>query len=105
MVASMPSSGSVLGPGAGFMLGVNLFNMILAATVLSLGVADYLAAVWPGVSPVGAALAALAVGTGLGILNIPLQRRGDGGVSRRGDGGAGPGSRWARPSGAVRWWL
>jgi amino acid transporter len=63
--------GSVLGPAAGFaVLGVNLFNMILAAAVLALGVADYLAAVWPGVSPVGAALAALAVGTGLGILNI-----------------------------------
>src|SRR5579859_6192858 len=63
--------GSVLGPAAGFaVLGVNLFNMILAATVLALGVADYLAAVWPGVSPLGAALAALAIGTGLGILNI-----------------------------------
>jgi amino acid transporter len=63
--------GSVLGPAAGFaVLGVNLFNMILAAAVLALGVADYLAAVWPGVSPLGAALAALAIGTGLGILNI-----------------------------------
>jgi amino acid transporter len=63
--------GSVLGPAAGFaVLGVNLFNMILAAAVLALGVADYLAAVWPGASPVGAALAALAIGTGLGILNI-----------------------------------
>ena len=68
--------GTVLGPAAGFaVLGVNLFNMILAASVLALGVAGYLAAVWPpgsllGVSPVGAALAALAIGTGLGILNI-----------------------------------
>jgi amino acid transporter len=63
--------GSVLGPAAGFaVLGVNLFNMILAAAVLALGVADYLAAVWPGVSPIGAALAALAIGAGLGILNI-----------------------------------
>ncbi|MGZ6039038.1 MAG: APC family permease [Phenylobacterium sp.] len=63
--------GTVLGPAAGFaVLGVNLFNMILAAAVLALGVADYLSAVWPGVSPVGAALAALAIGTGLGILNI-----------------------------------
>jgi amino acid transporter len=63
--------GTVLGPAAGFaVLGVNLFNMILAATVLALGVADYLGAVLPGVSPVGAALAALAIGTGLGVLNI-----------------------------------
>jgi amino acid transporter len=63
--------GSVLGPSVGFaVLGVNVFNMILAAAVLALGVADYLGAVWPGVSPVTAALAALAIGTGLGILNI-----------------------------------
>lgn len=63
--------GSVLGPTAGFaVLGVNLVNLLLACAVLSLGVADYLAPLWPGVSPLAVALAALAIGTGLGVVNI-----------------------------------
>lgn len=63
--------GSVLGPTAGFaVLGVNVANMLLACAVLSLGVADYLTPLWPGVSPLAVALAALAVATGLGVLNI-----------------------------------
>ncbi|HZZ67833.1 MAG TPA: APC family permease [Phenylobacterium sp.] len=63
--------GTVLGPLAGFaVLGVNLMNLLLGCAVLSLGVADYLGAVWPGVSPLGAALGALAIATGLGVLNI-----------------------------------
>lgn len=63
--------GSVLGPVAGFaVLGVNLVNLLLACAVLSLGVADYLAAILPGVSPLAAGLVALAIATGLGVLNI-----------------------------------
>jgi len=63
--------GSVLGPLAGFaVLGVNLANLLLSCAVLSLGVADYLAAVLPGISPLGVSLAALALATGLGVLNI-----------------------------------
>lgn len=63
--------GSVLGPVAGFaVLGVNLFNLLLSCAALSLGVADYLGGVLPGLSPVAAALAALAIATGLGVLNI-----------------------------------
>jgi amino acid transporter len=63
--------GSVLGPTAGFaVLGVNLLNLLLACAVLSLGVADYLAPLWPGVSPTAVALAALAIGAGLGVVNI-----------------------------------
>jgi amino acid transporter len=63
--------GSVLGPTAGFaVLGVNVANLLLACAVLSLGVADYLAPLWPGVSPLAVALSALALATGLGVLNI-----------------------------------
>ena len=63
--------GSVLGPTAGFsVLGVNIVNLLLSCAVLSLGVADYLAPLWPGVSPLAVALAALAIGTGLGVVNI-----------------------------------
>lgn len=63
--------GSVLGPLSGFaVLGVNLFALVVSSAVFSLGVADYLGALLPGVSPVGTALAALAIATGLGVLNI-----------------------------------
>ncbi|MDB5419191.1 MAG: family permease [Phenylobacterium sp.] len=63
--------GSVLGPTAGFaVLGVNIANLLLSCAVLSLGAADYLGAFWPGVSPLAVALGALAVATGLGVLNI-----------------------------------
>jgi len=63
--------GSVLGPATGFaVLGVNLFNLLLSCAALSLGVADYLAAVLPSASPVPTAIAALAIATGLGVLNI-----------------------------------
>ena len=63
--------GSVMGPVAGFaVLGVNLFNLLLSCAALSLGMADYLAAVIPGLSPVAIALAALAVATGVGVVNI-----------------------------------
>jgi amino acid transporter len=63
--------GEVLGPGAGFaVLGVNLLNLLLSCAALSLGVADYLAAVIPGLQPVPTALAALALATGLGVMNI-----------------------------------
>jgi amino acid transporter len=63
--------GSVLGPTAGFaVLGVNVVNLLLSCAVLSLGVADYLAPLWPGVSPLAVALAALAIATVLGVVNI-----------------------------------
>ncbi len=63
--------GSVLGPMAGFaVLGVNLVNMLLACAALSLGAADYLAAVVPGLTPVATGLVALAIATGLGAVNI-----------------------------------
>jgi amino acid transporter len=63
--------GSVLGPAAGFaVLGVNLVNLLLSCAALSLGMANYLAAVLPGLSPVIPALTALAIATGLGVLNI-----------------------------------
>lgn len=76
--SSLPSAGgeyaivgSVLGPLTGFaVLGVNLFNLLLSCAALSLGVADYLAAILPGLSPVATGLAALAIATGLGVLNI-----------------------------------
>jgi len=63
--------GSVLGPLAGFaVLGVNLFNLLLACAALSLGVADYLGQLAPGLQPIPTALAALAVATALGVLNV-----------------------------------
>jgi amino acid transporter len=63
--------GEVLGPTAGFaILGVNLLNLLLSCAALSLGVADYLGALLPGVSPVSVGLAALATATVLGVLNI-----------------------------------
>jgi amino acid transporter len=63
--------GSVLGPTAGFaVLGVNVVNLLLSCAVLSLGVADYLSPLWPGVSPLAVALVALAVATALGVANI-----------------------------------
>jgi amino acid transporter len=63
--------GSVLGPVTGFaVLGVNLFNLLLSCAALSLGVAAYLPALLPGLSPVATAVAALAIATGLGVLNI-----------------------------------
>lgn len=63
--------GTVLGPTAGFaMLGVNLANLLLACAVLALGVADYLAPLWPGTSPLVVAIGALALGAALGVLNI-----------------------------------
>jgi amino acid transporter len=76
--SAFPSAGgeyaivaSVLGPVAGFaVLGVNLFNLLLSCAALSLGVADYLHAVAPGVSPVAVALVVLAAATALGVLNI-----------------------------------
>ena len=74
----MPSSAGVLGPAAGFaVLGVNLFNMILAAAVLGLGVADYLGGgLKPGVSPLGrGTLAARAIGTGsASSTSVPARR-------------------------------
>lgn len=63
--------GEVLGPTAGFaVLGVNLLNLLLAGAALSLGVADYLGQVTPGLQPLPTALAALALATALGVLNI-----------------------------------
>lgn len=63
--------GEVLGPLAGFaVLGVNLFNLLLSGAALSLGVADYLGQVIPGLQPLPTAIAALALATALGVLNI-----------------------------------
>src|SRR5579859_7853430 len=63
--------GSVLGPPAGFaVLGVNLLSLVVSCAVFSRGVADYLGPLAPGLSPVATALVALAVATGLGVLNI-----------------------------------
>ncbi|HEY2103842.1 MAG TPA: APC family permease [Chthoniobacterales bacterium] len=63
--------GQVLGPVAGFAtLGVNLFNLLLSCAVLSLGVADYLSAVFPESAPRTTALVALVLATALGVLNI-----------------------------------
>ena len=61
----------VLGAEAGFaMLAVNGANLILAAAVLSLGVAEQLAAVWPGAPATPVALACVALATGLGLLEV-----------------------------------
>src|SRR5215211_4971459 len=63
--------GQILGPVAGFAtLGINLFNLLLSCAVLSLGVAYYLSAVFPEPAPRATALIALALATGLGVLNI-----------------------------------
>lgn len=63
--------GHVLGPVAGFAtLGVNLFNLLLSCAVLSLGAADYLRAVVPGLTPLTTALVILATATFLGVLNL-----------------------------------
>jgi amino acid transporter len=63
--------GAILGPSAGFaVLGVNLLNLVLSCAALSLGVADYLGPLAPGCSPLAVALAALAIATLLGVLNI-----------------------------------
>ncbi|CAN5138731.1 APC family permease [soil metagenome] len=63
--------GHALGPSFGFaMLGVNLMNLVLASAALSLGVADYLGALAPGLQPVPTALAVMAAATALGVLNI-----------------------------------
>lgn len=78
MGSSFPSAGGeyaivgqVLGPTPAFaMLGVNLLNLVLACAALSLGVADYLKALVPALDPVATALGAVAVATGLGVLNI-----------------------------------
>jgi amino acid transporter len=61
----------VLGPLAGFaVLGVNLVNLLLSCAALSLGVADYLAPLLPGGSPVVVGLSVLSLATFLGVLNI-----------------------------------
>lgn len=61
----------VLGRIPGFaMLAVNLANLLLATAVLSLGLADYVRAIWPGVGVLPTALAAVAAATVLGVLNI-----------------------------------
>jgi amino acid transporter len=63
--------GAVMGPFAAFaVLGVNLLNLILACAALSLGAAGYLGQVIPGLPPIPTALAALALATALGVLNI-----------------------------------
>lgn len=63
--------GRVLGPTAAFaMLGVNLLNLLLGCAVLALGVADYLRALFPALPAVPTALAAIALATGLGLVNI-----------------------------------
>ncbi len=63
--------GHALGPASGFaMLGVNLLNSLIACSALSLGVADYLQALLPGLQPVPTALAVMATATALGVLNI-----------------------------------
>lgn len=63
--------GRTVGPGAGFaVMGLNLANSVLNIAVLALGVADYLAAVLPGLQPVPTALAVVALATGLGVLDI-----------------------------------
>jgi len=63
--------GRTLGPLPGFMvMGLNLTNSLFGVAVLSLGVADYLGAVIPNLSPTPMALVVVAGATGLGVLNI-----------------------------------
>lgn len=61
----------VLGAPAGFaVLSVNTLNLLLAVAVLSLGVADQLAAVWPGLPARPLALACVALATGSAVLDV-----------------------------------
>ncbi len=63
--------GRVLGPGAGFVvMAVNLVTQVSIVAVFSLGLADYLGPLFPGVSPVKLGLVNVGITTFLGFLNI-----------------------------------
>ena len=65
--------GRSLGPFVGFVfMGMNLVGSTLAPAVLSLGAADYVQAVWPGVGSVPLAVAIVSLSMLLGVLNIRL---------------------------------
>ena len=65
--------GRVLGPSWGFaMLGLNLLTFSIAPAMTALGVAGYLAAVVPGLPPVGTAVVLVGLCTGISILNVRL---------------------------------
>ena len=65
--------GRVLGPSFGFaMLGLNLLTFSIAPAMTALGVASYLGAVVPGISPVPTALVLTALCTVVSILNVRL---------------------------------
>ncbi len=78
LVSAFPETGAeytiltrVLGPAAGFAaLGLNLVNFTVAQALSGLGVADYLAAVAPGISPRVVALALVAGVTALAVLGV-----------------------------------
>lgn len=61
----------VLGAPAGFaVLAVNTLNLLLAVAVLSLGVAEQLAAVWPGLPAVPVALGCVALAAACAVLDV-----------------------------------
>jgi amino acid transporter len=65
--------GRSLGPFVGYVfMGMNLVGSTLAPAVLSLGAADYVQAVWPGVGSVPLAVAIVSISMLLGVFNIRL---------------------------------
>ena len=65
--------GRTLGPFVGYVyMGMNLVGSTLAPAVLSLGAADYVRAVWPGVQNVPLAVAIVSSAMLLGVLNVRL---------------------------------
>ncbi len=65
--------GRTLGPFIGFVfMGMNVVGSTLAPAVLSLGAADYVSAVWPGVGRVPLAVGVVGTSMLLGVLNIRI---------------------------------
>jgi amino acid transporter len=65
--------GRTLGAFVGYVfMGMNLVGSTLAPAVLSLGAADYVQAVWPGVQSVPLAVGIVSLSMLLGVLNIRL---------------------------------
>ena len=65
--------GRTLGPFIGYVfMGMNLVGSTLAPAVLSLGAADYVQAVWPGIKSVPLAVGIVSLSMLLGVLNIRL---------------------------------
>jgi amino acid transporter len=63
--------GRVMGPFWGFVImGVTLISYILMSAVMSLGVANFLTPLFPGLTPVTGAIVTVIVATALSLLNI-----------------------------------